>query len=150
MSVVVGIDLSNKEPRRQMGVDMVVISGSLGDVMINTVARIGRDVGLIPALGAIFPIMITLTAVLTDSCIVPRCFRLVSLSVSRACHQASSLTYLLPVNCIFVIIFVTLSVSINDDTSGEVNIVLFISNVFILILQQTKILIPHFSLLHNT
>ena len=50
-------DLSSKEPQREVGVDRVMTSGSLGGVMVwNT-----RDVGSIPALGAIFPIFITPT-----------------------------------------------------------------------------------------
>ena len=38
MSVVVCTDLSGKEPHRQVGVGMVGISGSLGGVMISTLA----------------------------------------------------------------------------------------------------------------
>ena len=81
VSVVVCTDLSGKEPHRQVGVGRVVTSGSLGGVMVSVVVctdisgkephrQVGvgrvvtsgspdaRDVGLIPALGAIFPIFI--------------------------------------------------------------------------------------------
>ena len=37
----------------------MVTSGSLADIIDSTLTRSARDVGLIPALGAIFPIFIT-------------------------------------------------------------------------------------------
>ena len=37
----------------------MVASGNLGSVMVSTQVRNARDVGSIPALGAIFPIFIT-------------------------------------------------------------------------------------------
>ena len=46
--LVIYTDLSDKEPRRQVGVGRVVISGSLGGLMVNTLARNARAVGLIP------------------------------------------------------------------------------------------------------
>ena len=39
---------------QHVGVGMVVASGSLGRVILNTLARNARDVGSIPTLGAIF------------------------------------------------------------------------------------------------
>ena len=59
-SVVVCIDLSGKEPRRQVGVGIVLTSGSLHGVMV--AHWNARDVGLSPALGTIFTIFITPTA----------------------------------------------------------------------------------------
>ena len=61
VSVVVCTDLSDKEPcvHRQVGVDKVVISVSLGGERVSTMARNTRDVDSIPALGAIFHIFIT-------------------------------------------------------------------------------------------
>ena len=59
MNVVVYTYLSSKEPHRQAGVSSMVTSGSLGGVMVNTLAHNVRDVGTIPALGIIFPIFIT-------------------------------------------------------------------------------------------
>ena len=56
MSEVLCIDLSGKEPNRQVGVDRVVASGSLGDVMVSALPRNANNVGSIPVLGAIFPI----------------------------------------------------------------------------------------------
>ena len=45
-------DLSAKEPYKQIGVDRVMTSGSLGGVMVNTLPLNARYVGSIPALGA--------------------------------------------------------------------------------------------------
>ena len=59
--VVVCTNLSGKEPHRQAGIGKVVTSGSLGDVMVSTLAQNARGVGSIPALGTIFPIFITST-----------------------------------------------------------------------------------------
>ena len=70
--VVVCIDLSGKEPHRQGDTVRVVTSVSLGRVM----ARNARDLGLVSALGAIFPIFITpnntctMTMILYKLCIV--------------------------------------------------------------------------------
>ena len=52
--VVVCIDLSGKEPHRQ-----VSVVRSPGGVMVTTLARNPRDVGSIPALGTILPIFLT-------------------------------------------------------------------------------------------
>ena len=56
--VVVNTDLSGKELNRQEYMDKVVTSGSLGDVMVCTLAKNVRDLGANPALSAIFPIFI--------------------------------------------------------------------------------------------
>ena len=58
-SIAVGIDLSGKEPHRQVGVGRLVASGSLGGVMVSPLSRNARDVGLISAIGTIFFIFIT-------------------------------------------------------------------------------------------
>ena len=42
VSVVVYSDLSGKEPHRQVGVGRVMTSGSLGGVMVSTLARNAR------------------------------------------------------------------------------------------------------------
>ena len=57
--VVVYTDLSGKELHRQEGVGSMATSGSLGGVMVRTLAWNVRDVGSIPDLGKIFPIFIT-------------------------------------------------------------------------------------------
>ena len=57
--MVVCTDLPGKEPHGQVGMDRMTISGSLGDLMVSTLTRNARDVGLIPALSAIVPIFIT-------------------------------------------------------------------------------------------
>ena len=46
--VVVCTDLSDEEPYREVGVDSMVTSGSLGGVMVSTLARNAIDVALIP------------------------------------------------------------------------------------------------------
>ena len=51
-------DLSGKELHIQVGVDRVVTSGSLGGVMVNTMARNAIGVASILALGTIFRIFI--------------------------------------------------------------------------------------------
>ena len=56
MSVVARIDIWGRLPHRQIGMDKVVILGSLGGVIFSTPAQNTRDLGSIPALGAIFPI----------------------------------------------------------------------------------------------
>ena len=43
-----------------MGVDRVIASGSLGGKMVSKMAWNARDMDLIPALGVILPIFITL------------------------------------------------------------------------------------------
>ena len=53
-SVVVCTDLSGKEPYREVGVGSMVTSGSLGGVMVNTLAWNARNVG------TMFPIFTTL------------------------------------------------------------------------------------------
>ena len=63
MSVVVCIYLSGKELHRQVGVDKVDTLGSLDGVMVSTLAQNVRDVGLIPPLCAILPIVITTTTI---------------------------------------------------------------------------------------
>ena len=62
-SPVVCIDLLGKEQHKQVCVDRVATSRSLGGLMASTPAWNARDVGSIPALGAIFPILITRTTV---------------------------------------------------------------------------------------
>ena len=57
-------DLSGKELHRQVGVDIEVTSGSLSHVMVSRLAQNARDVGLISALGIIFPIFITPTTLI--------------------------------------------------------------------------------------
>ena len=57
MTVVVCTDFSGKELHRQVGVDRVSTSGSLGGVMVSTLAWNARNVGLIPTLD-MFPIFI--------------------------------------------------------------------------------------------
>ena len=67
--VVVCIDLWGKELHRQVGVGIVVTSGKPTWCNGSTLARNGRDVGLSPTLGAVFPISITpttLVAVIFD------------------------------------------------------------------------------------
>ena len=59
MSVVVCTNLSGKKPHRQVDMDKVVASRSLGGVMVSTLAWDARDLGSIPALGAMLPIFIT-------------------------------------------------------------------------------------------
>ena len=54
--VCTGLPVSGKEPYRQVGVGKVIRSGSLGGVMVSTLARNARDMGLIASLGAIFSI----------------------------------------------------------------------------------------------
>ena len=57
-TVLVRTDLSSKEPHRQVGVGRMVTSGSLGGIMVSTLARNARDVRSIPTVGAIFPIFL--------------------------------------------------------------------------------------------
>ena len=59
--IYVCTDFSSKESHRQVGVDIVVISGSPCGVMVITLAQNAKDMGSIPTLGTIFPIFITLT-----------------------------------------------------------------------------------------
>ena len=47
-------DLYSKEPHRQLGLGNVVTPGSLSGEIVSTLAQNARDVGSIPALGAIF------------------------------------------------------------------------------------------------
>ena len=54
-------DLSCKEPHILVAVGRVVISGSLLGVMGSTLAQNTRYLDMIPVLGALFPIFITLT-----------------------------------------------------------------------------------------
>ena len=58
-SVVVCIDLSGKDLYRQVGVIRVVTSGSLGGVIVCTLAWNARDMGSISVQGTIFPVFIT-------------------------------------------------------------------------------------------
>ena len=55
-NVVVCTDRSGKDPHRQAGVDRVVISGSLGVVMVSALTWNARNMGSSPPLGTIFPI----------------------------------------------------------------------------------------------
>ena len=48
---------------KQVGMGIVVKSGSLCGVMVSTLARNASDVGSIPALSTIFPIFITTTTI---------------------------------------------------------------------------------------
>ena len=50
-----------QEPHRQVGMGRVVTSGSLCGEVIRTLVWNARDVGLIPALGAMFLIFVTPT-----------------------------------------------------------------------------------------
>ena len=61
-SVAVCSDLPGKEPHRQVGVGSMVTSGSLGSLMVSTLAQNARGVGSIPTLGPIFHIFITATS----------------------------------------------------------------------------------------
>ena len=54
-------DFSGKDPHRKVCVGRVVISGTIGGVMISILAQNARDVGSIPLLDAIFPNFITPT-----------------------------------------------------------------------------------------
>ena len=60
-SVVGCTDLSSKELHRQIGVGIVVTSGSLHGVMVSTLAQNAKDVGSILALGTIIPIFVSPT-----------------------------------------------------------------------------------------
>ena len=70
VNVALCTDLSGKEPHRQMDVGIVVTSGSLGHVMVSTLARNDRGMGLSPALGTLFPIFITLTTLIAITMIL--------------------------------------------------------------------------------
>ena len=62
-SVVVCTDLSGKKPHGQVGMGIVMTSGSLGCIMFSTLAQNARDVDSIPALGIVLPIFITPTRI---------------------------------------------------------------------------------------
>ena len=51
--------VTDNEPHRQEGVDMMVLSCSIGAVMVSTLAQNGRDVGSIPTLDPICHILVT-------------------------------------------------------------------------------------------
>ena len=53
-------DHLGKEPYRQVDKDRLVTSGTLGGIMVGTLARNARHVGSIPVVGAIHPIFINL------------------------------------------------------------------------------------------
>ena len=57
MSIKLCTDLSDKEFHRLVGVGTVVTSGSLCGVMVSTLGWNARDVGSIPTLVTIFPII---------------------------------------------------------------------------------------------
>ena len=59
-SVVVCSDFSGKEPCGQVGIDRVMTPGSLGGIMVRTLARNARVVGSISTLGATSSIFIGL------------------------------------------------------------------------------------------
>ena len=59
LEVVVCIKHSHKEPYRQIAKDRVASLERLDGEIVSTLAQNARDVGSIPALGAIFPIFIT-------------------------------------------------------------------------------------------
>ena len=52
--LVVCTDLSAKTPPRQVGIGRVVTSGSLGGVMVSTLARSARDVSSAPKQDILF------------------------------------------------------------------------------------------------
>ena len=58
MRVVGCTDLSDKELHRQVGMGIVVTSGSLRGLMFSTLNRNARFVGSIPTLSTLFPIFI--------------------------------------------------------------------------------------------
>ena len=58
---MVNADLSCQEPHRQVCEDRLVTSGSLAGVMVITLAQTARDMGSIPAIGAIFALFISST-----------------------------------------------------------------------------------------
>ena len=58
-SVVVCTDISEKEPHRQVGVDRMMTSGSIGGEMGSTIAWNAGYVGSIASLGSICPMFIT-------------------------------------------------------------------------------------------
>ena len=60
--VIVWTDNPSKYPYRKVGVGRMVISGSLGWVVVSTLAQNARDIHLIPALGTICDLFITPTA----------------------------------------------------------------------------------------
>ena len=61
MSAVVCTDLSGSHVEREIGAGKIVTPASLDGVMASILTRKVRDVGSIPAPGAIFPIFITPT-----------------------------------------------------------------------------------------
>ena len=58
-SIIACTEHSGKEPHRQVAVGRVVTLGSVGGVMISTMALNARDLGSIPSLGEIFPFFVT-------------------------------------------------------------------------------------------
>ena len=60
MSVVVCTDILGEEAHRQRVVGKVLTLGSLGGVMVSTLAQNARDISSIRALSATFPNFITL------------------------------------------------------------------------------------------
>ena len=74
--VVVCTDLSGKQLHRQVGMGIVVTSGSLCDVMVCSLVWNARDVGSNPALRTIFPIFIIPAVVY--SCAVQQSFGIVA------------------------------------------------------------------------
>ena len=59
MNIVLCIDISGKEPHRQVDMGRVVTSGNLGGMLICTLTMNERAVGSIPTLATIFIIFIT-------------------------------------------------------------------------------------------
>ena len=120
IGVEVCTDLSSKEPHRQVGMDRMVTSGSLGGEMVSILAQNARDVGSIPTLGAIFShfrhpppfmtlvalTMIKLYAVLQDSFYA---FALCSRCVRFALTSSISINFGLPWRlwciCIYYLIY---------------------------------------------
>ena len=82
MYVVVSPDLSGKEQCRKVAVGRVVTSGSLGGVMVRTLAWNARDVGSIPALGTIFRIFITFTTLVALTMILNKLCAVLLLNLS--------------------------------------------------------------------
>ena len=78
MSEVVCTGLSGKELHRQVDMGIVVTSGSLSGLMVSTLAWYAWDVGSIPALSTIFPILITPTRQSTEPLLPAECTSLQS------------------------------------------------------------------------
>ena len=85
--VIVCTDLSSKEPHRQVSMGRVITSGSPGGIMVSTLAWYASDVGLIPALGAIFPIFIIHTILVAMATILYKPHYVWLLNLSCMCRS---------------------------------------------------------------